>query len=290
MLGRAIGSRTVAQAGPNAPFFCLSPGRSGSTSLARALSQSPLCDCRHEPHPQLIAEATRWRYRRRGGEEIVALLRRSRTPADGARIYGETSHKMALIVPLIRRAFPGARFVWVTRDGRDFVRSAFRLGWHGDGPPDSEWAAWRPRGDLAGEVPSEAWGAMDRFERICWHWSFVNRVIESDLARAPAAAIRVRLEELEAELPRICEHVGVVPVAFELGRQNERWPAYAAGRPLAELPRWPRWDRPLRGAFERQCGELMDRLYPGWREVGGAAAKGRAGSRRRTAVPRHPAG
>jgi len=261
----------VAQAGPQAPFFCLSPGRSGSTTLARVLSQSPDCDCRHEPHPQLIAEATEWRYRGARGEEIVAALRRSRRPSRGT-VYGETSHKMALIVPLIRRAFAGARFVWVTRDGREFARSAFRLGWHADGPPESEWAAWRPRGDLAGEVSPGEWAAMDRFERVCWHWSYVNRVVEADLARSPAAGIRVRLEELEGELPRICEHVGVAPVAFEVGRENERWPAYSAGRPLAEMPPWPHWDRGLRSAFERRCGELMDRLYPGWRRAQGAAA------------------
>lgn len=256
------------------PLFCLSPGRSGSTTLAHTLSQAPDCDCRHEPHPQLIAEATSWRYRRTSGGRIATVLRASRQPQPPARVYGETSHKMALIVPLIRRAFPSARFVWLTRDGRDFVRSAYRLGWYEDGEPDSEWARWRPRGDLAGEVPRERWLRTDRFERVCWHWSYVNRVIEADLATtgvaesprpARRAWIRVRLERLESELPRICEYAGIAPFEFKVERENERWPAYAAGRPLAELDEWPRWTPARHEAFERHCGALMDRLYPRWR-------------------------
>ncbi|HTE05224.1 MAG TPA: sulfotransferase [Planctomycetota bacterium] len=58
----------------------------------------------------------------------------------------------------IRRVFPKARFIEISRDGRDTVQSMVSVGWYA---PDDELPRWTPRGDLG------AWSALPQFEKCC---------------------------------------------------------------------------------------------------------------------------
>ena len=261
-------------------FFVVSPGRSGSQTVAQVLSQSPTCLCLHEPHPQLVAESARYQYGRFGHDRAVALLRRTRPQGDPDAVYGESNNRLALLLPPLREAFPDACFVWLLRDGRDFVASELQRGGFADPPrrrwTQTKWERWRPRGDEVGDVPAATWASWDPFSRLCWQWAWVNRRIGADLADlGPDRLRRVRIEELAGDLPELCRWLGLEPVDFVVPRANRRRDAGDPGGADRALPNnvprvesWDGWDDGRRAVFEDRCGDVMDEHYPGWRKGG----------------------
>lgn len=253
-------------------FFALSTGRAGSRTLAAILSQSATCTCLHEPHPQLIEESARYRYGELETKELVRLLRASRREAED-RVYGETSNRLALVVPVLREAFPEARYVWLVRDGRDVVSSAVQRGWFDTGRsdyPPNEWERWRLRGDLVADVSEADWASWTAFRRVCWLWAYTNRLIEHDLADGGVERPRiVRLERLPDELDGLADHLGIERGDWIVGRLNAR----GAESEVAPLERvnvvdrvwgWQDWTAEQREDFEALCAPVMDALYPEW--------------------------
>jgi len=264
-------------------FFVLSPGRSGSRSIAQVLNQSPTCTCVHEPPPQFVRESVEYRHRERSAEELVTALRATRPqPSDGF-IYGESSNRLALMIPPLVEAFPEAHFVWLIRDGRDFVCSALQRGWYGSGRREKEldWGR-RIQGDRVGDVAPAVWSAMGPFEKICWFWAFMQRLIESDLERlAPARTMRVHIESLMRQIDNLCGFIGIQPTNFAIVRDNERImykdlekvPVWDKRNVVNQILTWQDWPQRERTNFERWCGQEMDRLYPGWRDETGVWQK-----------------
>jgi hypothetical protein len=251
-------------------FFVLNTGRAGSKTAAKVLSQSPDCECLHEPEPRIIEEAARYRYGTIDPDLIVAKLRLKRATHPSLK-YGETNNKLALIVPLLVRAFPDCRFVWLVRDGRHVVTSGHQRGWFGpeehtdaSGP----WGRWRLQGDLVGDVPAAEWGRWDPFERCCWLWNYTNRLIQQDLSGlSPDRWQLVRIEELGASIEGLCDFLGTQRAAFVLDRVNGRRTGVAQGRAnvVSSVSTWQEWSPSQREVFLRHCGALMDELYPNWR-------------------------
>lgn len=260
-------------------FFVLSTGRAGSRTVASVLSQSPNCECLHEPEPRLITETVQFRYGEISRDEMATLLAGRGETLFPDRVYGEANNRMSLVVPALRAAYPEARFVWLVRDGRDFVASADQRGWYHpqpeDGPPN-EWEATRLRGDRVGAVSPERWEAWSPFERICWSWTYVNALIRDELAASGADVFQLRLEELEPSLGDLADFLGIDSVPWAIGRHNAR--VEAAADPDQQAQRvnrvdrvvtWDSWDAERRSRFEEHCGELMDEVYPGWRSAEG---------------------
>lgn len=263
-------------------FFALSTGRAGSQTLAHVLTQSPDCLCLHEPHPQLVAESARYRYGTERLEDVVAVLRRTRPVVDPERpVYGETANRLGLLVPAVRRAFPQAQLLWLVRDGRGFVTSQLQRGAYGerDRRADDPFARWRLQGDRTGALDARTWAGMDAFERLCWSWRTVNRWIDEDTADLDASRRRLlRIEDLADGLDDLAAWLGITPVDWQLTRSNRRRQPEEGGEPasrhpgrnvVGEVATWEAWSSTQRAVFERWCGDLMDRLYPGWRSPDG---------------------
>lgn len=265
-----------------AVFFALSTGRSGTQTLAHVLSQSPGCLCLHEPHPQLVKESARFRSGRLSTAAAAALLRRTRPHPQATSAYGETNNRLALMVPALHAAFPHAQYVWLLRDARDVVASELQRGAYDRTSPlpwrVSKWQRFRPRADRLGLVPAAQWRDWSRLEKLAWQWDWTHRLVRSDLQRLAADRFRqVRLEELPEQLPDLVSWLGLTPVEFVLVRANRRTVAEdeQSGLParhpnrVRQLADWRSWTAAERAVFERQCGDLMDELYPGWRAADG---------------------
>jgi hypothetical protein len=263
-------------------FFVVSTGRSGSQTLSRVLSQAPDVLCVHEPHPQLVRESACYRYGRLSEAELVALLRRTRPAEVNGRRYGETNNRLGLVVPALRRAFPEAQLLWLLRDGRAYVASEVQRGAFRSNQPRlpwrrSKWDRWRFSGDAAGAVPPATWNSWSPFEKTCWQWGYVNRLIRDDLADLPRSARRVlRIEDLAASLVEICGWLAITPVPFSIPRSNARRAvgpeeAVTVRHPNAvdEVKGWTGWSSEQRATFERHGADLMDEHYPGWRTADG---------------------
>jgi hypothetical protein len=227
------------------------------------------CRSVHEPHPELIAESSGYRHGTVTEETLRTLLAETRGRYTNGAIYCESNQNLSLIVPVLARAFPEARYIWLIRNGLDVVSSAYAKQWYSghsenhdryeDCPPlERAWIDGRIEGDRCGDMSAEAWRRLNRFGRCCWYWSYVNRLIESDLATyAPHGYKLIRLEELNSGFPHLLDWMNLnYRVVPGVQRFN------AAKR---ERYHWSRWSNAERDMFTEWCGGLMDRLYPTWR-------------------------
>jgi len=240
--------------------FVPSTGRSGTMTIARLLSRHPDIVCRHEPRPQLIRLSTELAHgdidEEAARAELDAIYRQSSVYP--APVYGESDHRLFNLFGMLAEMLPSTRVLWLVRDGRAVVASTVARGWYGEEFRSGLWGEYRLIGDRCGDVPPDRWGAMSLFERNCWYWSYVNRVIERQLRDlAPDRWRRVRLEDVDAAASSLFEFLEVAPLAARAPHENpSRWTVVPHSS----------WSLEQKQAFERICGDLMDRWYEGWRE------------------------
>ncbi len=201
------------------PFFVVSSGRSGTAMLHKALSADCDIDMQHEYMVQITQPLAVRRYLglveftetlKILGQTHVAAIRHSQ-----ARHWGDSSNKVSWLIPELALLLPDAKFVHLVRDGRKVAGSYFRklgdecyddrstgvLQAHYDDPchvppPPPEKKCWWPVPRKTDPL-ARAFRGFSQFERICWHWAEVNRVIiESLTALPPENHLFIRLEDL----------------------------------------------------------------------------------------------
>jgi len=238
-------------------FFVLSTGRSGSTTIARALSQVPGVLCKHEPTPTLIEEAKEYVEGRMPRDQIVALLRETRVPPGGDLCYGESNYTLAFLADALVEAFRRAHYIWLVRNGLNVVASfEHRRTYRG---MQNIHGQNMPCGDKVGDMSAERWQAMTPFARCCWRWSWTNGRIRQVLERADARRFYVRLEDLQDRFDELAGFLGIrSPAAPKV-------PVANAAR--SAVTRFRYWDSGQRRSFKEICGPLMDDLYPGWKDL-----------------------
>lgn len=197
----------------------VSSGRSGTAMLHKALSAVPGVEMHHEYMVQITQRLAVHRYLGFvDSAEVLKTLDETHVAAarySEAGHWGDSSNKLSWLIPELAEALPAAKFVHLVRDGRKVAGSYFRklgeecyddrstriLQAHYDNPehtpaPPPEKKYWWPvprRDDPA----ARPFRSYDQFERICWHWAEINRVVLSELARLPAERqMFVRLEDL----------------------------------------------------------------------------------------------
>jgi hypothetical protein len=254
-------------------FFVVSTGRAGSKLISHLLSAVDGCTCEHEPEPALILEASAYRYGDISQEETVALLRETRSPRLNGDVYCESNQTLSLLIPVLVRVFPQARFIWLMRNGRDMVASAYSKQWysgHSENhdryedctPLEKRWIDGRIQGDRCGDLSAAAWASLDRFGHCCWYWYYVNDLIARDLAQyAPNRYYRIHLEAIDAQLPALLRWMGLKTLLRPAARRIN--PGKRAAHP------WSEWSEAQRDQFEHWCAEQMDKFYPGWRAGNG---------------------
>lgn len=246
--------------------FVVGTGRSGTATLAALLDGVPGCRVAHESSPLLLDEVTAFLRGTLAHRDLVDLLRRTRQPdvIGGTTLSGEANQRLSFVLPALTEAFPGARIVWLIRDGRAAVASMHHRLWYHPReatlrpPAVRPWAENRISADQVDDLPREAWARLDRFARCCWYWSYTNRLIERVRSQLAVPVMSLRLEDLAGSVPALWSFLGLSV------RPPERLPhanPASGGSPLD----WRLWSRRQRRVFEQLCGPTMDRHYPGWR-------------------------
>jgi len=204
-----------------APFFVVSSGRSGTAMLHKALSAIAGVEMHHEYMVQITQPLAVRRYLGliNGGEaaRIIEETYGGAIRYSDAKHWGDSSNKLSWLIPDLAQAFPKARFVHLVRDGRKVASSYFHklgaecyddrstaiLQAHYDDPaahpaPPPEKKYWWPL-PRHGSADAAAFRTFSQFERVCWHWAEINRLILKELSQLPAErTLFVRLEELRA--------------------------------------------------------------------------------------------
>ncbi len=254
------------------PFFIVSTGRSGTKSIADYFTRCTNSICLHEPEPKLIAESSGYRYGNIPENDIHEILSRTRVKPVHDQIYGESNQTLSLIIPILRKAYPTSKFIWLIRNGLDVVASAAGRGWYTGSlfnkdyeslsNVGQEWVNGRIQGDQCGSVSEKAWTKMSAFEKCCWYWSYINSTIDDDLNTfvGEFGFKTVRLEYINQTIIPIVNWIGLNITRSEHVQILNR----AKSKHIYHHSNWayPEWL-----LFEKWCGPLMDRFYPEWRKL-----------------------
>ena len=204
------------------PFFIVSSGRSGTAMLTKALGRARPVTIEHEYMVHLVQPLSVRRYRGlASAEDARAILSSAHGGAvryAQTALWGDSSNKLSWLIPDLAALFPEARFVHLVRDGRKVASSYFhKLGaeCYDDRsseilaaylaapsrtiapPPEKKY--WWPQPN-PGDPMAEKFAGFHQFERICWHWREVNRVILDALADIPDdRRLFLRLEDLRVQ-------------------------------------------------------------------------------------------
>lgn len=154
------------------PVFVLSPGRSGTMTLAALLDLIPGVHAEHEPEPALVAASYQawvqgaepldfWRDAVHQARD-VSIFRAHRR----GRIWFESNNRLTFLAEPLRAAYPQARFVVVTREPEGFVASAMARRYYQGHSWD--FARVRPR---EGDSERAGWDALPALDKCAWLWA-----------------------------------------------------------------------------------------------------------------------
>jgi hypothetical protein len=219
-------------------FFIVSSGRSGTQMMEKLLASLPDVEMHHEylcTHVQPLA--VRYYMGLTDLDYACAQLQQWHGAAVHycqKRLWGDSSNKLSWLISALDRVFPDAKFIHLVRDGRKVVSSfwnklksecydddstAVLQAWldaphkHPQPPPEKKywWNLPRPGTAFASEFRS-----YDQFQRICFHWHEVNRIILEQLSAIPAQRQRFfRLEELVADERQLKDMMAFLEVPYQ---------------------------------------------------------------------------
>lgn len=157
-------------------FFTMSAGRCGTMSLARMLDTAENAKVWHHPKPFMINEALKAYHGEVNPSETFWRCRSTFLQAAWAKglIYGETDLNMTPFCTAISKDLPNAKFIVLTGNPKDFVRSGMRRKYYMNNPWDS--GRLRPKED---DPDFETFATMLPFEKVCWLWGETYRRIEA---------------------------------------------------------------------------------------------------------------
>ena len=259
------------------PFFIVSSGRSGTAMLHKALSAVTGVEMHHEYAVQITQPLAVKRYlglisqedcRRQVEETYGAAIRHSE-----AGHWGDSSNKLSWLIPDLAAQFPQARFVHLVRDGRKVCSSYFhKLGAecyddrstaifqaYADDPrlpaPPPEKKYWWPV-PRKNSADATRFRGFSQFERICWHWAELNRVVLEELEHlAPERSLFLRLEELRESPSAVSELYHFLNLPYREADFTVFGRPHNVNRPEDKL-----LTEPQRTSFEAIAGAMQARL------------------------------
>jgi len=270
-------------------FFGLGSGRCGTMMLANLLNAEDSVTALHESKfrrgeevgEQLLPFLTLQNHHAYSHpDQARAIIEKTRAAMPALRrqrddrLLGDIAYNYAPFAAVLAKVFPGAKLIVVTRDGRDFLRSAYTaeapdptpVGWPDKTRPLSERERYialgrlRPRED---DPLHDDWDDLHPIEKNAWLWSETNRLILDGIAAWPSAnVLQVTFEDFCSDTQSVYQRVrrflgleGMIPSAAErllAGRIN--------ARRSYRLPPWPDWDGETHAMFWRHAGPMMERL------------------------------
>jgi len=260
--------RTVAYLGSHLEnvVFILSSGRTGTTAMARYLSEC--CEgtlALHEPKPSRILRmaSSRRLARRLTNEQMSQMLRRKRqrlvSQIDQPN-YVESNPYLYGFVEVLGEVFQRPKVIHVVRDPRTMIRSALNFGAQ-SGIKRIVTALlpyWLIKPDRVEENPERRWRDMSAVERIAWYWRTVNSHLDQGSKVYGDDYTRVRYEDLFSS-----DGAGIRQLIEKLGLEErpgvlEELLASRVNRSRGNvMPAWPDWPEADCKALDHQCGELM---------------------------------
>lgn len=244
----------------------LSTGRTGTTALARYLSEG--CTgvvALHEPKPSrgLRIASGRHLAGRLSAVAMTELLSRKRKKIVAGidqRVYVESNPFLFGFLDVLGDVFPQPKIIHVTRDPRTMIRSALNFG----SQRGLKWLVtaavpfWLIKPDLLEANPERRWREMSAVERIAWYWKVVNAHLDRGAELYGDDYCRVRYEDVFTP-----DGAGLKDLIAWMGLEErpcvlESLLAERVNRSRANVvPAWDDWEAADRQALEHHCADLM---------------------------------
>ncbi len=217
----------------------------------------------------------------RGGiglEDAAATIRawrdRYHAAIDRPLIVESCSQWYGLLPPL-RAAWPQARVVAIVRDPRGWIQSSLNHGRRRGFRDLVEWVGQKRISPamLGDDEWAGRWPAMSAFQRLCWDWTTINRLLD-DFVAGDAHARLYRFEDLfDPERPEVRRDL--LDFVADHGRYRWHEPEAAFRRRLnasrGGVPDWTQWPPAEVRFLHEVCGPQMERYgygtEPEWRRM-----------------------
>lgn len=250
------------------PLFVLSSGHSGTASIAQMLDQHPEIDCKHErlkqgKHRAVVIPVSVNIAHRVTPEKFalpqysINMINQERKTFNG--VWAESNWRTFNMVNEIKRAWPNAKFIYLTRDGRASVAARSIHGGYYDPhhPHAHHLHQLHPlNGFLIGDMGADEWDQMGQFEKLCWMWGYVTRTIIRQVQNVPHIKVDISAIGDQEIWKQIHSMIGLPyhPVSVVHTNKKNSNPAN----------RFQAWTPKNREMFKKWCKSEMDILYPGW--------------------------
>lgn len=224
--------------------FVVSTGQCG-TRYITSLMQANGIDAVHEHHPPLFIAAMQYRKNKHREGQLRKILQDTRKD-----VMFEANWALAFLVPILADLYPEARFIFMHRDPRDYVRSHM-----------SDWkltpATWHMTDTTVLGPFMDGEFTAPRFLRSCRAWAITNEHLMHTLPGD--RTFRLPFEDLiDPDSPRLHEvfdwlgvEVSTYSVDPEGSQEDKTWPPKHS------------WPRPFKHMLHWICGPTMQRLgYP----------------------------
>jgi hypothetical protein len=248
---------------PEKIVFILSTSRTGTKTLAEGLEGGDICSPHQPTHSRFLTVASNYYLHgwlpRKALEWLVTRLREPQILNAGCRYYVQVFSLDYLPAKIISERYPNVYIVHIVRDPRTFVRSY--LNWtHTRAKSfvaNKLVLGWHPSGCFTGEMPCEEWRRMDEFQRVCWHWTYKNALLER-LFGDDEQYLRVRFEDLyfEEEAEELRKMFAFIGIPYQ-----ERYESVIRKRKNASrktyCSSWSNWPIEQQSQLSKICGKKM---------------------------------
>ncbi|WP_417237260.1 sulfotransferase [Bizionia paragorgiae] len=182
------------------PVFVLNTGRSGSAFVNNLLQNIHDIKSYHEASPNMFLQSN-YAYHNQEKKEVlqkmfeVARIELMLEASLKKKIYVESNQCLVFFIYQIKRLFPKAKFIHLTRHPGDFVTSAIKKGWHKN---DSVWEYGRVKME-----DEKRWMGLSQIERLGWVWKETHSYIEDFKSLYPKDFLTLKLEDITTEASKI---------------------------------------------------------------------------------------
>lgn len=271
-------------------FFGVGTGRCGTMTLTNLLNSERNVVALHEGKfrdgdksgDQILPFLTLQNYHAycfpREAEQILQKTRNHTTVMgsvdEGVSIFGDIAYNYAPFVAVLPRLLCDSKLLFIYRDGRDFVRSAYTaeipdptpVGWLDEGRPITRLERYITLGRLRpkpGDPLEVDWPDLTPVEKNAWLWAETNRLILEGLnSWKPQNIFRIKFEDFAAAPLDIYKDIrnflGIVTPLPEAVEHILEKPINA--RRQTVLPPWQEWDEMTTREFWKFADSMMKKL------------------------------
>jgi hypothetical protein len=193
---------------PEKIVFILSTARTGTKTLAEGLRSDDILSLHQPAFSRLLTIASNfylqgWLPERRL-KWLVSRFREPQILGANCRYYVQAYSLDHLPAKIISQRYSNVYIVHIVRDPRTFVPSY--LNWmhtrFKSFVANKLVPGWHPSGFFTGQVSWHKWRRMDEFQKVCWHWTYKNALLER-LFEGDERYTRVRFEDLFGGEPEV---------------------------------------------------------------------------------------